>query len=278
MKSSVIVRKASVFFLICLTWCVYVSGQENENLKKGKELINQGKKSQALQFLHKAGHEGCGEAFYLAGKIGGGDSNYVRGAELGYAPAQFEWGRLLTTQEYGRDYAKAFSMFQKSAEQGNTHALYALATFYYNGTHVDRDVLIATGYALKAAEKGHTDAMAFLAQISYINKDYASAYKWAAPSAEAGNPWGHYFLGALYFYGDHPDKDAMTTREAREKAINLFLKAADTVPISQCMLGDIYANGWGVEKDTDMAKQWYRTAAANGFQRAKEKLAELEKF
>lgn len=42
-------------------------------------------------------------------------------------------------------------------------------------------------------------------------------------------------------------------------------------------LGRMYENGWGVQKNLDMAKQWYEKAAGRGHPNAKNKLEELKK-
>lgn len=41
---------------------------------------------------------------------------------------------------------------------------------------------------------------------------------------------------------------------------------------SQYMVGECYANGWGVEIKLTKAKEWYEKAACQGYEPAKEKM------
>ena len=41
---------------------------------------------------------------------------------------------------------------------------------------------------------------------------------------------------------------------------------------SQYMVGECYANGWGVETKLTKAKEWYEKAASQGYESAIEKL------
>lgn len=41
---------------------------------------------------------------------------------------------------------------------------------------------------------------------------------------------------------------------------------------SQFMIGECYANGWGVNTDIKEAKYWYNKASSQGYEPAKEKL------
>lgn len=46
---------------------------------------------------------------------------------------------------------------------------------------------------------------------------------------------------------------------------------------SQFMVGECYANGWGVDANKEKAKEWYEKAAMQGNDTAKEKLKSYSK-
>ena len=64
--------------------------------------------------------------------------------------------------------AKAFELFSKAAEQGNSRAEYWMGIVYMNGYGVEQDIPLGTEWLKKAAEKGLPEAKQELA-------DYYSA-------------------------------------------------------------------------------------------------------
>jgi TPR repeat protein len=86
-------------------------------------------------------------------------------AEQGYAPAQYEVGRIYL---YGRgvpiDYAKALLWEQKAAEKGDPRAQRDLAFMYERGFGVPADPAQAAAWNRKAAAQGHPEAQAQLAR------------------------------------------------------------------------------------------------------------------
>ena len=88
-----------------------------------------------------------------------------RAANQGYAPAEYELGRIyLYGHGVDMDYAKALVWEQKAAEQGDPRAQRDLALMYERGFGVTADPAQAADWNRKAAAQGHPEAQAHLAQ------------------------------------------------------------------------------------------------------------------
>ena len=91
---------------------------------------------------------------------------YIRGAELGFSPSQFELAKMYENGKGVRkDYAEAVKWYRKAAEQGNAEAQYNLGECYEYGHGVRKDYAEAERWYRLAAEHGNTDAMNKLGEI-----------------------------------------------------------------------------------------------------------------
>ena len=66
-----------------------------------------------------------------------------------------------------QDYAAALIWYNKSAEQGNTHAQYQLGNMYYYGLGVAEDHAEALKWYYKAAKLGHAEAQKAVKELGY---------------------------------------------------------------------------------------------------------------
>ena len=115
--------------------------------------------------------------------------------EAGDAQAQ---NRAAQMYEFGygteRNYAKAFELYQKAADQSLVSAQHNLGRCYNFGTGVDQDFVEAERWYRIAAKQGHTEAMFYLGTL-YSNgygqdTSHTSdiiAYAWMHNSAALGN-------------------------------------------------------------------------------------------
>ena len=163
---------------------------------------------------------------------------YIRGAELGFPPAQFELAKMYENGKgVGKDYAEAVKWYRKAAEQGNTEAQYSLGECYEYGHGVSRDYAEAVKWYRKAADQRYAQAQCEVGECYYygkgVNKDYAEAVKWYRAAADQGNESAQYSLGECYEYGH------------------------------------------GVSKDYAEAKRWYLSAAEHGNTDAMNKVGEI---
>ena len=124
-------------------------------------------------------------------------------AEQGYAPAQYEIGRIYL---YGRgipaDYQKALLWEQKAAEQGDPRAQRDLAFMYERGFGVAPDPAQAAAWNRRAAAQGVPEAQLHLAkaldQGSGVSKDPAEARQWYAKAAKQDQPAAQLQLARAY--------------------------------------------------------------------------------
>jgi len=124
-------------------------------------------------------------------------------AEQGYAPAQYEIGRIYL---YGRgipaDYQKAWLWEKKAAEQGDARAQHDLAFMYERGFGVAPDPAQAAAWNRKAAAQGVAEAQVHLANAldegAGGSKNPAEAKQWYAKAAQQKQPAAQLQLARAY--------------------------------------------------------------------------------
>ncbi|MDE7345586.1 MAG: caspase family protein [Muribaculaceae bacterium] len=239
---------------------------------------------------------------------------YEQAALRGHVEAMYSLGYL---HGHGKgtnqNSQKAFEWYNKAAEQGFAKAQYFTGQAFYRGEGVKKDIKKALEWYRKAAENGVAQAQAQLAQM-YENGEYGNsnnykeAIKWYREAANQGLVFAQLHLGDMYFYGRGVEKDhhmAVKWYEAaadqgssdgmcnlgymyekgfgglplnRAEAYNLYYKAADQRNRNaQYNLGVMYENGTYVKKDLNEAQRWYRLAADQGDERAKNALDRLSR-
>lgn len=146
-----------------------------------------------------------------------------------------------------------------SAEQGNVDSLYDMGYFHTNGLiEFPQDYKQATECFLKAAEKGHSAAMNYLALFHYkglgVEVDEQKMRAWYEKSASLGNPDALSNLGNIYAEGLGVELDYV-------KAKDYFLMAAEKGNANAMNnLSYLYSQGLGVEKDEALADEWLEKA------------------
>ncbi len=125
-----------------------------------------------------------------------------------------------------KDYDRAFSCFQKSAEKGQVNAQYYLGLCHYYGYGT--------------------------------SQDYKQAVFWFRMAAEEGQISAQYNLGLCHYYGYGLPQDYTL-------AVSLFQKAAEKGHTHAIYnLGLCYENGFGIPRNITMAKTCYHKAANKG--------------
>ena len=169
------------------------------------------------------------------------------------------------------DESKAFEWFMKAAEKDDSVAQKNVARYYRYGIATDKDEQKALDYYIKSANQGYMDSILELASL-YRNgycteKNIEESIKWYEKAVEKGNKDAMLDLASLYI--DELDDS--------EKGIQMYKQAAEKgVERAILKLGEIYEDGIGVEVNTHKAIFWYRKAAANGNEEAKESLKRLK--
>ena len=141
-------------------------GQAAEEFARADKLVREGEVVRALPILRRL-------------------------SDAGYAPAQARLGQLLDTAEENE---AAAALYREAAEQGDADGAYGLGAMYASGDGVTSDPAQALRWMRLAAEKGHVQAVSFLAQ-AYLARDSllkaepdfdAQAVRWAERAAQTG--------------------------------------------------------------------------------------------
>lgn len=208
-----------------------------------------------------------------------------KASDAGYAPAAFELGQAsLIPYDMNYDdnpnttesYQEAYNYYKKASENGSPEAQYALGAMllnYQGGYPVELSKIKVDPVYLEksdiwslirsAADKGVVDA-----QYHMLSDD-----KWCEENAEKGNAIAQFGMGLRYdptFFstGDYPMLEFVEINPAEnyDIAFNWYSKAADKgFDLAQWRLGDLYAQGLGVNKDISKAIAWRTKAAEQGY-------------
>lgn len=186
---------------------------------------------------------------------------YRRAAEQGLASAQYRLGYMLANG-YGvqKDENKAVEMYRKSAEQGYEDAVKVLAMYQDVKAAEDEIVKLINEFTEKA-EAGDVDYQILLAETyengNGVAKDHAKAMMWYRKAAEQGDE-----VARLLVELDDMKRELRVAEGKCKQQLDVLITMAEAGNPSACWdLGEIYANGEGVEKDMAKAVKWYRMAA-----------------
>lgn len=161
-----------------------------------------------------------------------------------------------------KNYSKAFNLFSKAAEHGNSDALYYLGVMYMDGLGFDKDYSEAVKWFRKAAVKGNALAQNNLGAMynkgNGVPQNPAEAIKWYLMAAEQGDTIAQYNIAVMYHEGKGVTQDF-------EEAFKWYIKSAENgYANGQLNLGFLYMTGNGVKQDYSEAMKWYRRAAEKG--------------
>lgn len=167
--------------------------------------------------------------------------------------------------------AEAMKWYLKAAEQGHAQAQIDLAQLHSEGDLYDEKQ--SQKWLMKAAEQGDRTALDLRADYETdedaLDGDDTLEERYIA-EARAGAPGTMYELGYNYLYG------CGGLRKNPEKAVQWLTWAAERGDgDAMYELGCCYENGWGVDQDEDVARQWYWEAFVQGSDEAEIRLKEL---
>lgn len=185
---------------------------------------------------------------------------FINAADQGSPQALYSLGYCyLNGQGVDKDEEKGAALLRQAASKGNPNAMLLVAKCYEDGRGVKRNQKAALGWLEQAARRGHTFAMVRCALKEYevgsgangqVRKEhYQNAARWASRSAEAGNLWGQFVLGAFTGEGVGVQRDA-------ERGIELITCAATAgLPEAILELARMYRKGDGVTVDKRKARE-----------------------
>lgn len=232
-----------------------------------------------------------------------GMSTYAWDLETGYG-----------TEDDKVDDEGAFEWYLKAAEKGHLYSMDKVARKYLDGIGVIRDSEKAFEWAKKGSDKDYENSMLLLAWMydngkcveenneeamrlwkknAEINnstvamrcighqlqdgdgevKDDVEAFTWFKKSADLGNSDSQNVIGNYYYYGWG------NIEQNYQIAVDWYRKAAKQEnSVAQYNLGNMYYNGKGVNRDYSTAKYWYKLAADQGYQSAKQMYQKLWRY
>lgn len=177
---------------------------------------------------------------------------YRLAVEKGNADAQFNLGYAYQVGlGVEPDYSEAYRLYQLAADQGFPVAMFAVGDCYYLGNGVEKDLAAAAEWYRKSLDAGYVPDETDRAHLKEVPGTEAPGTE--APAAEM-TPEELYQAGkAAHDAGDYG------------KAMEYYRRAADAGSADGLRgIGNLYANGEGVEKDPGRALEYYDQAAAQG--------------
>ncbi len=191
---------------------------------------------------------------------------HLENAEAGEVEAQYEVGIMyLKGQGVAQDREKALQWLKRASDGGYQQATSKLGRIQEQQEKFKQ--------SLRQAESGDLEAQYDVAMMYLkgrgVDTDGAKARKWLGKAADKGDTRAITRLGIINFKGENGGSDF-------KQALTLFNRVSDRSALAQYYLGEMYADGSGVKQDYPAAIEWYRKAAAGGFDRARGKIINLE--
>ncbi|RIB13400.1 hypothetical protein C2G38_2197967 [Gigaspora rosea] len=189
---------------------------------------------------------------------------YQKFAEMGNADGMCNIGYCYNHRvRVETNIRKAHMYYQKAAKMGD---MFAFGKCYNKGIGVEEDAKKAFEYYLNSAEMGNVKGI-FEIGICYgngigVEKNYHKAFEYCQKSADIGDIVGTNEFGYYYYNG-------IGVKEYKNKVFEYFKKSADmgynmaTDGIAKGIhnVGKFYQKGIIVEKDIDIAFEWYLKSA-----------------
>ncbi len=220
-----------------------------------------------------------------------------KAADQGYIPAFAVVAEQALQQE---DYVKALKYAQMAADEGDAQGMGMLATMYYLGYGVDKDLDQTRYWAQQAADRENNVGYTILGQLYYDEENYIFAKAYLDKGAKLGNNRARMLLADMYHDGKGVEKNEETARaflqdavaDGDEEAKNMLSlynlidnhndldavahdeqSVANDDPIALIILSSRYKEGMGVEKDIKKAFELCKKAADMGYAPAQYDLA-----
>ena len=237
----------------------------------------------ANQWCGKSAEQGCDKAQFNLGlsyyKGEGVVKDYTKAmhwfkkaSEQGDADAQLHIGRCL--EEMNASNEDIVAAYKKSAEMGNSEAMYFLGKWCQDGDKgLTVDIQESFRWWKKSAEIGCSQAQCAIGDCYDFGKgaaeDKIEALKWYKRSASKDYIPAVYILGLCYYFGNG-------IRKNKREALRYFRRAAkNEYAAAVCMIGEYYYYGYIVDEDEEEAAKYFKRAAELGNERAAEILSRI---
>ena len=153
---------------------------------------------------------------------------------------------------------KRVMLLQKAADAGSLDAMYELSDCYCDGEGIGKNMDLAISWLTKAADLGLMKAqttlgMLYMSGFEGHEQNYAISEKYLTMAAERDFPKAQVALSYLYIGMEEYGKALMWSR-----------KAAELENEAYAVLGQIYLEGLGVDKNEKESLKYYEKAANGG--------------
>ncbi len=258
------IKKLLLLALMGISLPIYAA-----NFSQGKDFFDQALYSQAFDEFKPLADKGARDSqyyvayLYLNGLGIGKDEQkglkYLRqSADQNYEKAQTLLGYMYSEGILlPKDKKKALDLYNTAAENGDDDALLNLGVMYYTGDTVEKDVEKAISYLEEIDVSSRPIAYRYLGDI-YQNQGTPESFQKARIYYEYAA--SHDDIDAFHSlaYLLHQEKEV-------ETAFQYYTYTASLGnPLSQYMLGTIYANGELGKRDIIKAYAWFSLAAQQG--------------
>lgn len=174
------------------------------------------------------------------------------------------------------DFEAAKRVFEKSAEEEDPMGLHLLASLYYEGKGVEKDLKKAVDLFEEAAAKGFVASNANLGLIYQngegVEKNLPKAIEFYKTAAEKGHLQSLFNLGQIYRKGEGVTKNLEKAADYySEAAVNGYLPAFNE-------FGLLFAQGQGVKRNYVEAYAWLALGAENKDEQAAKNLETVIKI
>lgn len=177
-----------------------------------------------------------------------------------------------------KDCEMAVSLYQQAAEQGYARAQRLLGLCYEKGIGIPEDKCKAVHWYKKAAEQDNKIAQRWLAMcFEYgdgVEADISQAIEWYLRAIENDDDISRVYLASIYlneyFYDEEKARFAL---DYLQIAIKHLEKNSFLYCLSCYMLARYYEHGYLVERNLEMAFNYYKNAAEGGITEAMLSLA-----
>src|SRR5271157_4947326 len=199
---------------------------------------------------------------------------YRKAADMGNAEAQTRLAEaLFDGRGVARDPAGSRAWLEKAARQGNARAECDLGVMLTSGLDIAQDRANGLRYLQAAARLGDGYAEDYLGQLaeSGLTGDPSSseAYMHYLKASEMGSAWGAYNVARMHERGIGVYKDPSEALRWYMKVASMqgpdlpdqwsdLRSEAGAITGVNFRIGDMYADGNGVPKDTSEAEKWYQ--------------------
>lgn len=191
---------------------------------------------------------------------------YKLAANNGHNIAQYNLGKIY---ESGKNDADAANWYSIAANNGNIDAKFNIATMYETGRGIKKNISEAIKWYKDAAKSGHVYSQFRLGNIYdkgiLAEQNYDEATYWYKLASSNGFFIAKNCLADMYLHGRGIKKNP-------KKAIELLLETVSISAEANFKLGYMYENGIGVDKNSEEAIKWYKSAIEKGHDEATERL------